>query len=134
MSIHNFRCSVQLINISIRDKNECLKKHIVSKMLALKSTLYASWLPSWPLSNLHCDVDRMRRRLRAAGHAIWTIQTSLGRRNNEQTTIILILSYISYSILNIRSLNLLLIKKDQQLHSRSANIGTTKRQPLLMAD
>ena len=33
-------------------------------------------------------------------------------------TIILKLSYIAYSILNIRSLNLVLIKKNQQLHSR----------------
>ena len=30
-----------------------------------------------------------------------------------------ILCYIAYSILNIRSLNLVLIKKNQQLHSRS---------------
>ena len=35
MSIHNFRCSVQLIKISIRDKKECLKKkHCVQDVRA----------------------------------------------------------------------------------------------------
>ena len=34
-------------------------------------------------------------------------------------TIILILSYVAYSVLNIRPLNLVLMKKKQQLHSRS---------------
>ena len=34
-------------------------------------------------------------------------------------TIILILSYVAYSVLNIRPLNSVLIKKKQQLHSRS---------------
>ena len=33
-------------------------------------------------------------------------------------TIILKLSYVAYSVLNIRPLNLVLIKKNQQLHSR----------------
>ena len=42
MAIHNFRCSVQLFEIAKRDKEESLKKQILSEMLALKSTLYAS--------------------------------------------------------------------------------------------
>ena len=42
MSIHNFLCSVQLIKISTPDQKRMFEKHIVSKMLALKSTLYAS--------------------------------------------------------------------------------------------
>ena len=42
MSIHNFRCSVQLIKIAKRYQKRMFEKHIVSNMLALKSTLYAS--------------------------------------------------------------------------------------------
>ena len=42
MSIHNFRCSVQLIKIAKRYEKRMFEKHIVSNMLALKSTLYAS--------------------------------------------------------------------------------------------
>ena len=37
----------------------------------------------------------------------------------KKTTIILQLCYITYSILHIRPLNLVLIKKNQHLHSRS---------------
>ena len=42
MSIHNFRCRVQLIKISKPGQKRMFEKHSVSKMLALKSTLYAS--------------------------------------------------------------------------------------------
>ena len=41
---------------------------------------------------------------------------------------------MAYSILNIRPLNLVLIERNQQLHSGpDPNIGTTTRQPLIMA-
>ena len=59
-----------------------------------------------------------RKRLRFASHAIWTNQTSLGKCTNLQTTIILKLSYVAFSVLNIRPLDLVLIKKNEQLHSR----------------
>ena len=59
MSIHNLQSRVKLNKIGKRDNKKSLKKHAVSNILALKSTLYASVLrmPSWPLRHLDCDVN-----------------------------------------------------------------------------
>ena len=58
-----------------------------------------------------------RKGLRFASHTVWVDQRSLGRWKNQQTTIILILGYVAYSILN-KDTELITNKKHQQLHAR----------------
>ena len=55
--------------------------------------------------NLHCDLNALICRSAGLGRS-----NKFGQMHNHQTTIILILNYIAYFMLNVRTLNYILIK------------------------
>ena len=116
MSICNIRCSVmQLIKIATRNKK-----------IFLKNPLYPRF---WHFKQLYARHSYVCRR---GLYVIYIVtQTRSFRRSSdldksnkfgqmqELTNDNYSEIYVAYSVLNIRPLNLVLIKKNQQLHSRS---------------
>ena len=72
-------------------------------------------MPSWPLRNFNCDANASVSPVTRSGQ----IKHKFGQMQELTSDNYSEISYVAYSVLNIRPLNLVLIKKNQQLHSRS---------------
>ena len=109
MSIHYLRCSVQLTILAKRAKQIFEKTHYIQGAGAANNServivMYAVMAILWSnRQNLHCDLNALICRSAGLGR-------SFGQMHNHQTTIIPILNYIAYFMLNVRTLNYILIK------------------------